>query len=213
MPATFTSLGTVNEHGYVVIYLHGVHQARLPENPIFTAEFERHGLPVIAPHTGPSWWTDKIYSQFDPLLTAEQHVLRNVVTYVAERWGSVPPRMALLGTSMGGQGALRLAFKHPRTFPLVAALSPAIDYQIRFDEPNAESLREMYPDAESGAPGHRHAARASFELAAQYLVQLRSARLSLARQHRPVAHEAVCPGNHARARSGNLGRRALVGLL
>jgi S-formylglutathione hydrolase FrmB len=138
-----------NEHGYVVIYLHGVHLAKLCENAAFTAEFERHGLMAIAPQTGPSWWTDKICREFDPQLSAEQHMLRNVVPYAAERWGSTPPRLALLGTSMGGQGALRLAFKHPRTFPLVAALSPAIDYQIRFDDPDAESLREMYPDAES----------------------------------------------------------------
>jgi S-formylglutathione hydrolase FrmB len=138
-----------SEYGYVVIYLHGVHLARLHDNATFTAEFERHGLTVVAPHTGPSWWTDKIWSQFDPQLSAEQHVLRNVVPYITERWGSVPPQIALLGTSMGGQGALRLAFKHPRTFPLVAALSPAIDYQIRYDEPDSESLREMYPDAES----------------------------------------------------------------
>ncbi len=140
-----------NQHGYVVIYLHGVHQARLHENAAFTAEFERHGLMAMAPHTGPSWWTDKICRQFDRQLSAEQHVLRNVVPYAAERWGSTSPRLALLGTSMGGQGALRLAFKHPRTFPFVAAMSPAIDYQIRFDDPDAESLRRCIPTPR--APG------------------------------------------------------------
>ena len=51
-----------SEHGYVVIYLHGVHLTRLDQNAAFTSEFERHGLGVIAPHTGTSWWTDKIYS-------------------------------------------------------------------------------------------------------------------------------------------------------
>ena len=29
---------------------------------------------------------------------------------------------------MGGQGALRLAFKHPAEFPVAAAISPALDY-------------------------------------------------------------------------------------
>jgi S-formylglutathione hydrolase FrmB len=132
-----------------VLYLHGVHLARLDQNQAFTREFERHGLIVVAPHTGRSWWTDKICPEFDAEVTAEQYVLRSVVPYLAERWQVAPPRIALLGTSMGGQGALRFAFKHPRTFPIAAALSPAIDYQVRFDEPEEETLPQMYPDAES----------------------------------------------------------------
>ncbi len=50
---------------------------------------------------------------------------------------------------MGGQGALRLAFKQPRLFPVVAALSPAIDYQSIFDEPQEETLQALYADAEA----------------------------------------------------------------
>lgn len=138
-----------SEHGYVVLYLHGVHLVPLAGNGTYTALFEQHGLRVIAPHSGPSWWTDKIYPPFDPLRSSERYLLDDVVPYVADRWGTRPPAIALVGTSMGGQGALRLAFKHPRTFPIVAALAPAIDYQIRYDDPDAESLREMYPDAES----------------------------------------------------------------
>ncbi len=44
---------------------------------------------------------------------------------------------------MGGQGALRFAFKHPNVFPAVAAVSPAIDYQIRLEEGD-EILWTMY---------------------------------------------------------------------
>lgn len=140
-----------NPHGYVVLYLHGVHQARLEQNAVYSREFDRHGLPVIAPHTERSWWCDRICPEFDPSISAEQHVLDNVLPYIAERWGAVPPRIALLGTSMGGQGALRLAFKHPNKFPIVAALAPAIDYQWRYDDYDADydTLRQMYPDAES----------------------------------------------------------------
>jgi S-formylglutathione hydrolase FrmB len=139
------------EHGYVVLYLHGVHLRRLIDNDTFTGLFARHGLRVIAPRTGRSWWTDRICGEFDPHVTAEAYVLKHVVPYIAERWGAAPPRIALLGTSMGGQGALRLAFKHPSTFPIVAALSPAIDYQWRYDDEDQtyQTLREMYPDAEA----------------------------------------------------------------
>lgn len=138
-----------NDHRYAVIYLHGVHLGRLDQNPIWTGEFARLGLPVVAPVTRRSWWTNKICEEFDPHLTAERHLLDNVLPFVQARFGSEPPRIALLGTSMGGQGALRFSFKHPNKFPIAAAVAPAIDYQQRFDDPEEETLPLMYPDAES----------------------------------------------------------------
>jgi pimeloyl-ACP methyl ester carboxylesterase len=137
-----------NDRGFAVIYLHGVRLTRLADNEAFTREFARHGLPVIAPRTGPCWWTDRICPEFDPRLTPERHVLDNVMPFVESRWNAAPPRVALLGTSMGGQGALRLAFKHAARFPVVAAISPAIDYQIRWDEGD-EVLAQMYSDREA----------------------------------------------------------------
>jgi S-formylglutathione hydrolase FrmB len=138
-----------NPHGFAVMYLHGVHLARLSENAAYTTEFERHGLPVIAPFTRRSWWADKICEEFDPQITAEKYVLHHVVPYAVEKFGAAAPRLALLGTSMGGQGALRFAYKHPRTFPIVAALAPAIDYQQRFHDEGEETLPLMYPDSEA----------------------------------------------------------------
>ena len=137
-----------NAHGFAIVYLHGVHLTRLADHPAFTAEFERHGLPVVAPFTKRSWWTNRICPEFDATLTAERHVLDNVVPLIKERYGGEPPRIALLGTSMGGQGALRFAFKYPNRFPIVAALSPAIDYQLRWNEGD-ETLPLMYSDPEA----------------------------------------------------------------
>jgi S-formylglutathione hydrolase FrmB len=138
-----------SEHGYTVVYLHGIHLTRLDQNTTFTELFDRHGLRVIAPRTGRSWWTDRICGEFDPQVSAERYVRTSVLSWVAEHWKAQPPRIALLGTSMGGQGALRFAFKRPNAFPIAAALAPAIDYQIRFDDPADETLSLMYPDAES----------------------------------------------------------------
>jgi S-formylglutathione hydrolase FrmB len=49
---------------------------------------------------------------------------------------------------MGGQGALRLAYKYPSQFPVVAAISPAIDYYKRYNEGD-ETIPQMYPDPEA----------------------------------------------------------------
>jgi S-formylglutathione hydrolase FrmB len=137
-----------SRHGYAVVYLHGVHLGRLADQPAFVREFERHGLRVVCPRTARSWWTDRICQEFDPRITAERYVLDCVLPWMERHWGVAPPRIALLGTSMGGQGALRFAFKHPNTFPVVAAISPAIDYHLRFHEGDA-TLPGMYRDAES----------------------------------------------------------------
>ena len=136
-----------NEHGQLVLYLHGVHQTRLIDKPRFSALFDSFGLPVVAPHVRRSWWTDRICPEFDEELTAERYVLDKVLPFLRERFSAEPPQIGLLGTSMGGQGALRFAYKHPNFFPVVAALAPAIDYQHRFDED--EILQSMYSDPEA----------------------------------------------------------------
>jgi S-formylglutathione hydrolase FrmB len=137
-----------NPHGYVVLYLHGVHMNRLNDKPAFIDEFDRRGLAVVAPYTQRSWWTDRICREFDEKISAQRHVLENVLPFIEERFAAKPPRIGLLGTSMGGQGALRLAYKFPHVFPVVAAISPAIDFHKRFSEGD-ETIPQMYPDPEA----------------------------------------------------------------
>jgi S-formylglutathione hydrolase FrmB len=139
-----------NPNDYVVLYLHGVHQASLRQQQPFIEQFERHGLCVVAPQTRRSWWVDRICAEFDSTMSAQQHVLQNVLPFIRERFGAEPPRIALLGTSMGGQGALRLSYLFPKLFPVVAAISPAIDFQKRVDEAiEGDPLLEMYDDPEA----------------------------------------------------------------
>jgi pimeloyl-ACP methyl ester carboxylesterase len=138
-----------SEHGYVVIYLHCSEGASLARFPAFVREFEQYGLRVIEPVTGRSWWTNRIWPEFDPDISAEGYVLERVMPYVKERWHTEPPRLALLGISMGGQGALRMAYKHPNVFPTVAAISPAIDFQKRIAEGVDPGLEFMYGDEET----------------------------------------------------------------
>ena len=147
-PADVYRPAAVNSHGYVVLYLHGVHLNRLTDKTAFIEQFDRHGLSVVAPMTRRSWWTDKICDEFDSRLTAERHVLDNVLPFIREQFGAKPPQIGLLGTSMGGQGALRFAYKYPSLFPVAAAISPAIDYYKRYNEGD-ETIPQMYPDPEA----------------------------------------------------------------
>jgi pimeloyl-ACP methyl ester carboxylesterase len=134
-------------HGFTVLYLHGAGLGRLIDHPRFGELFDQHGLRCLAPVTMRSWWSDRLCVEFDRTITAERYILDRVMPWLAETWNVRPPQVALLGTSMGGQGALRLAYKHPDKFPVVAAIAPAIDYNLHYDDPEL-GLRALYRDPE-----------------------------------------------------------------
>jgi len=136
-----------SEHGYTVLYMHGYYQGVPMEHPRMMEHFDRHGLRVLAPLTRRSWWSDRICLDFDPEITVEQYLLKYIMPFLEAEWQCVTPRVALMGASMGGQGALRIAYKHPNTFPIAAAFFPAIDFQIRIEEGD-RILSQMYRDAE-----------------------------------------------------------------
>ena len=136
-----------NEHRFTVLYLHDRYQGKLADHPQVVQQFEQHGLRIIAPQTKRSWWSDRICREFDENTSAEQFLLHEVVPFMEKEWDCAPPRIALLGPSMGGQGALRLAYKFPDLFPVVAAVFPSIDYHLRLEEGD-RILARMYRDAE-----------------------------------------------------------------
>jgi S-formylglutathione hydrolase FrmB len=130
--------------GRAIIYLHGVRERWLQDMPALTALVERHRLPVIAPRTGRSWWLDRIVPSFDRGISPERFVVERVRDEVTRRFGVAPPGIALVGTSMGGQGALRIAYRHPSVFPVAAAIAPAIDFHQAMREAGDRDDGEYY---------------------------------------------------------------------
>jgi pimeloyl-ACP methyl ester carboxylesterase len=116
------------DHNRAILHLHGHGLTTLKDNPVWSAELERHGLRAVCPHGQRSWWLDRICREFDAEITPLRYLLEQIVPYVAGRWGTRPPGIGLTGISMGGQGVLQLAYRHPREFPVVAAIAPAIDF-------------------------------------------------------------------------------------
>jgi pimeloyl-ACP methyl ester carboxylesterase len=128
------------------LHLHGYGLETLRDNPAFTRLFDELDLACVCPHGQRSWWVDRVCAEFDPQLTPEKYILTRVLPFFEQRWGLVPRSIGLQGISMGGQGALRLAFKHPRTFPVVAAISAALDFQERYGQ--GTPLDDMYDSKE-----------------------------------------------------------------
>lgn len=113
---------------FAIIYLHSFQGESLSERPTWEAEVRGDGLLCVVPKTGPSWWADRIYAEFDTTMTPEAFIVRQLTPWLRSRWSLGERRLGLLGVDMGGQGALRLAFRYPDTFPAVAAVAPSIEY-------------------------------------------------------------------------------------
>lgn len=141
---------------FALIYLHGVGQESLKDKPVYTQLLAELGLNCICPPGDLGWWADRICPSFDPSLTPEQFVLDRVVRWIGGAWGIGPKGIGLFGISMGGQGALRMAFKHPEQFPVVAGISPAIEHYELYGR--GQPLDEMYASREQcrqdSAPMH-----------------------------------------------------------
>ena len=130
-----------------VLFLHGHGLQTLISNPVYTTELERHGLRAICPHGKRSWWLPVVCPEFDFELSPIGFIRNVILPFMADQWNVKTPAIGVLGVSMGGQGALQLSYRHPNEFPVVAALSPAVDVQDWYGQ--GLPLDEMFPDREA----------------------------------------------------------------
>lgn len=133
--------------GFTVLFLHGHAGVTLGDNAVYTGLLEERGFACVCPHGKRSWWGDRLCREFDEHRTPVAYLRESVLPWVAEHCHAAPPAIALLGVSMGGQGALRLAYRFPQQFPVVAALAPLVDFQLWHGR--GLPLDEMYPTAEA----------------------------------------------------------------
>jgi pimeloyl-ACP methyl ester carboxylesterase len=129
-----------------ILFLHGIGLETLRDAPAFIRLLDELNLVCACPHGERSWWGDRVCEEFDPVLTPERHILDNVLPFFQERWKLEPRTIGLMGISMGGQGALRLAFKHPQLFPAAAAISAALDYHDLYGQ--GTTIDTMYDSKE-----------------------------------------------------------------
>ncbi len=99
------------------LFLHPLGLETLRGRPVYSALLDQHQLACICPHGQRSWWVDRVCTEFDPVLTPEKHLLENIVPLFRHQWNLMPRSIGIFGISMGGHGALRLAFKHPQRSP------------------------------------------------------------------------------------------------
>ena len=136
-PSTVRAIGCL-------LFLHDRNGTTLRSYPEAEAWLRANRLAIVCPLGGACWWTDRIWAGFDEKRSAERWLIDELVPEASRRFGAVT--IALAGIGMGGQGALRMAFKHPELFPIVAALDAAVDCHDLYYE--GTPLDEMYPSRE-----------------------------------------------------------------
>jgi pimeloyl-ACP methyl ester carboxylesterase len=131
---------------YAILYLHPLGGELPGEDPTFTEELARRGWACCAPYGGQCWWLDRLVPEFDAERTPEAFLLDVVLPWMQERWQLSPQRIAVAGISMGGQGAVRLGFRHPDRCPIVASIAGAFDFHEYYGL--GTPLDTIYPDRE-----------------------------------------------------------------
>jgi pimeloyl-ACP methyl ester carboxylesterase len=137
--------GSVHARG-AVVFLHNLDELTLEGNAFFSSLFDKHRIVCVCPHGDGAWWLDRIWPAFDPNLSVEAWVIEQVVPVAQLRWRLGPRSMAVFGIGMGGQGALRMAFRHPERFPVVAGINAMLDFHELYH--SATALDEMYDSKE-----------------------------------------------------------------
>jgi hypothetical protein len=130
----------------VLLYLHSLAEESPATDATFTTALRQHRLRCVTPHGGHCWWGNRICAAFDPERAPEHYLLEELTPWAEATWQLGPRAIALCGLEMGGQGAMRLAFKHPERFPVAASISGAFDCQDWYGR--GTPLDEMYENRE-----------------------------------------------------------------
>lgn len=131
---------------FAIAYLHGSGSESLLDDPILTPVLNRLGLACVRPDGGPCWWTDKPMAGFAAGWSPERMIVESALPFARQRWSLGERTGALFGFGMGGQGALKIAFKRPALFSVAAGIASEIDYHQLYGQ--GTPLDEMYDSRE-----------------------------------------------------------------
>ncbi len=132
---------------HVVVYLHGYDGVTLRDRPRFHAALERTRTACLMPLGPECWWTAMVDPAFDPEISPIEFIHTSIVAAIEARFPELTTNLGIFGVEMGGQGALQVAYRWPRRFPNVAAISPKVDFETWHG--HGTSLDRLFADRES----------------------------------------------------------------
>jgi S-formylglutathione hydrolase len=143
---------------FVLVFLSDVDGVTLRDNAAWTPLLASNRVACVCPEGSEPWWSSRLCPSFEATVSAERHLLDQVMPWTLGHFHLPANSIAIGGIGAGGQGALRLAFKHPDRFRVAASLNGAIDHYELYGR--GTCLDEMYPSREhcrqDGAILHVH---------------------------------------------------------
>ncbi|ANW95352.1 XynC protein [Wenyingzhuangia fucanilytica] len=119
------------EKAYAVVYLlHGAggdYKTWLAKAPKVKAYADLYNVIIVCPDGGKtSWYFD---SPVDKTMQYETYISKELILSIDQNYNTIPDikHRAISGFSMGGHGALYLAFKHPDVWGAAASMSGGVD--------------------------------------------------------------------------------------
>jgi len=90
------------------------------------ARFAERGLILVMPEGDESYYVNAVERPQDRY---EDYIVNDLIADVERRFAAAPGRAnrAIVGVSMGGFGAIKLALSHPELFVFAGGISPAVD--------------------------------------------------------------------------------------
>ncbi len=85
-----------------------------------------YGMIIVTPDGRDSWYWD---SPIDPKMQMESYIINDLVPFIDANYPTIPEsgKRAISGLSMGGHGALWLAFRHSDVFGNAGSMSGGVD--------------------------------------------------------------------------------------
>jgi len=130
---TPTAYGRGNDRFPVVYLLHGAHgnfSNWITKVSDMQELADNNHLIIVCPDGSiGSWYFD---SPIDSSIRYETHVAVELPAYIDAKYRTIPDRQhrAISGLSMGGHGALFIAFRHSETFGACGSMSGALDISV-----------------------------------------------------------------------------------
>ena len=129
MPESYFYPANLQQDRYPVLYLlHGAYgcYSDWSRKTDLNQLASKYDVIIVCPDGQDSWYFD---SPVDPKMQFETYVSKELVSYIDSHYRTIPNRFmrAITGLSMGGHGALFLAFRHPDVFWSCGSMSGNMD--------------------------------------------------------------------------------------
>ena len=147
LPAQYTQKKNPVKFYPVVYLLHGAMGCYRdwPKKADLRSLASQYGVIIVCPDGQDSWYFD---SPIDPNFQFETYVVHELRNYVETHYRTInhPKYRAITGLSMGGHGALWLAWRHPDIYGSCGSMEGGVDI---YNYPNRWKVNERLGDFEN----------------------------------------------------------------